>query len=195
MANGVYNDQDLALLINSGVSPNLRDDQELAIIVQQRLVPALISLDVDQELVIVVAGRNSEVKGYFRKDYWLFQANGPVISNAEVWVCNQPLIPSGGYTVTTQRGVTTTTGSVPSPLATLFADPNGLSLLAQPLVPDAYGHVSFYVQGHAKGTNTTPTDFYTVVSYTTVGSRSNQLQAQLFQTLPDQYVGYSLLNG
>jgi hypothetical protein len=195
------NDQELLLLLNSGVQPNLDNDQELIVIVEQRLVPAIIRNDVDQELVIIVQQRvippppTPETLGIFRVDHWLFQANGPVITQAEVWVCSQPAAVSGGYQVTTQQGVTVVTGDVPSPLVQLYGDPNGLSHLSQPLIPDAFGHISFYIVGHGSGNIISAGDFYTLSSYTTVGSRANQLRATLFQTLPDQYAGRSTLLG
>ena len=163
MSNNVYNDQELLLLLNSGAAPNIDDNQELMIVVEQRLIPAIIKLDVDQELFILVHQNINPVPGVtgvFRVDHWLFKANGPVLANAELWVCQQPAAISAGYSVTTQQGVQTVTGQVPSNLAQLYSDPAGLSFKSQPLVPDAFGHIYFYVKGRVSGA-VSPSNFLT----------------------------------
>jgi hypothetical protein len=53
MSNLVYNDQDLLVLVDSGV-PHAAVDQDLAVLVTQRLVPALIHLGIDQDLMVLI---------------------------------------------------------------------------------------------------------------------------------------------
>jgi hypothetical protein len=91
---------------------------------------------------------------FFRRDDWVTDALGNAISGAGVYVCSQPA----------------NTGIIPpSPLVQLYADPNGMTPITQPVQTDGFGHAAYYV---AAGT-------YTVVYY------SPQIQEVV---LPDQLV-------
>ena len=77
---------------------------------------------------------------YYRRDEWVTDAMGNAQSGASVYVCSQPA----------------NTGSIPpSPLVTVYSDPNGAFPITQPVITDGYGHAFYYV---ATGT-------YTVVYY------------------------------
>lgn len=67
---------------------------------------------------------------YYRRDEWVTDAQGNAISGAGVYVCSQPA---------------TTNTIPPSPLVQLYADPNGVTPLAQPVQTDGYGHAFYYV--------------------------------------------------
>lgn len=66
---------------------------------------------------------------YFRTDGWVKSALGVASSVAQVYVCTQPA---------------STTTVPPSPLASIFSDPNGFVPISQPLKTDAFGHYNFY---------------------------------------------------
>lgn len=97
----------------------------------------------------------------FRSDGWVKTAQGPAVPGAQIFVCTQPA--SAPSPLTLQL-------PAPSPLASIFADPNGLVPITQPIITDGFGHYDFYV---AAGT-------YTVLVY---------LSGVLQQTYPDQSIG------
>jgi hypothetical protein len=77
---------------------------------------------------------------YYRSDHWVQDALGNAIAGASVAFCTQPA---------------DTSTFPPSPLATLYADPNGVTQISNPLTTDAYGHAFAYMDQ----------DLYTVVTY------------------------------
>lgn len=103
----------------------------------------------------------------FRSDGWVKSAIGPAVPGAQIFVCTQPAnvvppvaVPNGPIT-----------GSfVPSPLASIFADPFGLVPIAQPIITDGFGHYDFYAAPNL---------------YTIVVSNAGTIQ----QVYPDQSVG------
>lgn len=101
------------------------------------------------------------MSSYFRGDQFVKTALGPAVPGALVFVCTQPAVVPPALSSITPN---------PTPLATLFADPGGLTPLAQPIVTDGFGHAFYYA---AAG-------LYTVVVYW-----SSILQL----TLPDQLIG------
>lgn len=78
----------------------------------------------------------------FRSDGWVKSAVGPAVPGALVYVCLQPanVVPP----VPVKNGPVVG-AFVPSPLAPIFADPNGLVPIAQPILTDGFGHYDFYV--------------------------------------------------
>lgn len=77
---------------------------------------------------------------YYRYDSWCTDALGNAIAGASVAFCSQPA---------------NTSTQPPSPLIQLYADPNGVTPIANPLTTDGYGHAFAYM---AEGV-------YTVVTY------------------------------
>jgi hypothetical protein len=77
---------------------------------------------------------------YYRLDRWVQNALGNAIAGASVAICTQPA---------------NTSTQPPSPLATLYADPNGVTQISNPLTTDGYGHAYAYMEQ----------DLYTVVIY------------------------------
>lgn len=77
----------------------------------------------------------------FRVDRWYRDVLGHALANCLVFV--------------TQGNIS----------ATLYADPNGLHTLQQPLVTDGQGYAAFYAQGHAAGAPIAASDFYTITVY------------------------------
>jgi hypothetical protein len=73
---------------------------------------------------------------FWRIDEYVKAANGYAMANGQVFFCTQPA---------------NTMAFPPSPLATLYADPFGLTPISQPLIADGFGHVDAYV---AAGTYT-----------------------------------------
>lgn len=67
---------------------------------------------------------------YFRYDGWVKSAVGPAVPGAQIYVCDQPA---------------NTVSPPPTPLATIFSDPNGLVPIVQPIITDGFGHYDFYV--------------------------------------------------
>lgn len=122
MANGLYNDQDLLVLVDSG-TPNLAVDQDLAVLVTQRLVPALIHLDVNQDLMILVQrlSYSVNVNGHWE------DAGGNPIANGTLYIRlnTDALIPNTNSQLDTRwRGTTLdANGNIPAGLR-LF--PNSL---------------------------------------------------------------------
>lgn len=98
---------------------------------------------------------------YFRKDGWVKSAVGPAVPGAQVFVCEQP----ANVPLSLTSSVPT-----PTPLASLFSDPNGLVPITQPIITDGFGHYNYY----------TLPGVYTEVIY---------LSSVLQQTYPDQSVG------
>lgn len=94
---------------------------------------------------------------YFRADGWVKATNGPAIPGAQIYVATQPA---------------NTTFAPPSPLASIFSDPNGLVPITQPILTDGFGHYDFYI---LPGT-------YTVVV---------ALNGIVQQVYPDQSIGVS----
>lgn len=74
---------------------------------------------------------------FFRRDDWVQDAMGNAISGANVYVTSQP---------TNTGHVDEDTGLYipPSPLVQLYADPHGMTPLAQPVQTDGYGHAFYY---------------------------------------------------
>jgi hypothetical protein len=68
---------------------------------------------------------------YYRRDDWVTDALGNAIAGASVYVCSQPA---------------TTSTIPPSPLVQLYADPNGVTPLTQPVLTDGYGHAFYYTE-------------------------------------------------
>lgn len=66
---------------------------------------------------------------YVRRDDWLQDSMGNVITGVDVYVCTQP---SNTHT------------TPPTPLATIYSDPLGANPVTQPLCSDGAGHVEFY---------------------------------------------------
>jgi hypothetical protein len=96
----------------------------------------------------------------YRQDGWVKSVLGQAVAGALIYVCTQP----ANISVT------------PSPLASIFSDPNGLVPLAQPIAADGFGHYDYYA---APGT------------YTVVIVNFGQVQ----QVYPDQSIfGFSTSN-
>lgn len=71
-----------------------------------------------------------------RNDGWVKSATGPAVPGAQIYICTQPA----------------NVGSAPpTPLATIYSDPNGLVPITQPILTDGFGHYDFYI---APGTYT-----------------------------------------
>jgi len=103
----------------------------------------------------------------FRMDGWVKSAVGPATPGASIYVCNQP--------ANTVAPIQVPNGPplppfVPSPLASIFSDVNGLVPITQPIITDGFGHYNFYASA----------GFYTVVVM--LGGRVQQAYA-------DQNVG------
>ena len=64
-----------------------------------------------------------------RYDTWVRSVPGQAAAGAQVYICTQPA---------------TTSSVPPTPLASLFADPLGVTPLTQPLVCDGFGHAYCY---------------------------------------------------
>ena len=67
---------------------------------------------------------------YTREDFNFQNAMGVAISGGQIYICTQPA---------------NTVSLPPSPLATVYADPNGVSQLTQPLVTDGFGETFCYL--------------------------------------------------
>jgi hypothetical protein len=65
---------------------------------------------------------------YIRRDDWLQDSMGNVITGVNVYVCGQPA---------------STNVTPPTPLATIYSDPLGANPVTQPLCSDVAGHVEF----------------------------------------------------
>lgn len=113
-------------------------------------------------LTIVSSSVPPPPASYFRYDAWMSNPVGPVITGAQVFVCNQPM----------QAAPLTLALGIPSPLATTYSDPDGNLVLTQPAITDGFGHTDFYV---AAG-------IYTVLLY---------WNGALHLILPDQVIGAS----
>src|ERR1700693_6001495 len=94
---------------------------------------------------------------YFRSDGWVKAVTGQAVPGAQVYVATQP------------ANIAT---APPSPLATIYSDPNGLVPITQPILTDGFGHYDFYV---LPGT-------YTVMI---------ALNGVVQQVYPDQSIGVS----
>jgi hypothetical protein len=94
---------------------------------------------------------------YFRSDGWVKAVTGQAVPGAQIYVCTQPA---------------NVAFSPPTPLASIFSDPNGLVPITQPILTDGFGHYDFYV---LPGT------------YTVVVALGNVIQ----QVYPDQSIGVS----
>lgn len=66
---------------------------------------------------------------YFRYDSWTKTTLGPAIPGAQIYVCLEPA---------------NVNSAPPSPLASVFSDPNGLVPITQPILTDGFGHADFY---------------------------------------------------
>ena len=98
---------------------------------------------------------------FFRNDGWVKATNGPAVPGAQIFVCSQPAnVPTGLSAVSPN----------PTPLATIYSDPDGLVPITQPIITDGFGHYDFYV---LPGT-------YDVSVY---------LSGKLQQEYPDQSIG------
>jgi hypothetical protein len=104
---------------------------------------------------------------YFRYDSWVKSVLGQAVAGAQIWVCTQP---ANVTPPVTPPRTTPVPWAGPNPQAPIFSDPNGVSLVTQPLLSDGFGHYNFYA---APG-------IYTVVVY-------NQGKLQNFY--PDQSLG------
>lgn len=103
---------------------------------------------------------------YFRNDGFVKSTLGPAVPGAQIFVCDQPAnIPAGLSAVAPN----------PTPLATIYSDPDGLVPITQPILTDGFGHYDFYV---LPGT-------YDVSVY---------LGGKLQQEYPDQSIGVSSLS-
>jgi hypothetical protein len=101
------------------------------------------------------------VPTYFRSDGWVKAATGQAVPGSQVFLCTQPAnVPTGLSAAT----------PTPTPLVTIYSDPNGLVPITQPILTDGFGHYDFYVLA---GT-------YTLVVY---------LSSVLQQQYPDQSYG------
>jgi hypothetical protein len=67
---------------------------------------------------------------YYRSDQWVTDALGNAISGANVYFCSQPA---------------NTSSVPPSPLIQLYADPNGVTSITNPVQTDGYGHAYAYM--------------------------------------------------
>jgi len=66
---------------------------------------------------------------YYRRDDYLQDAQGNVITGVSVYVCSQPA---------------NTSQTPPTPLVQLYADPAGATPITQPVVTDGNGHAEYY---------------------------------------------------
>ena len=66
----------------------------------------------------------------FRSDGWVKSVVGPAIPGAQVYVATQPA---------------NVAFAPPSPLASIYSDPNGLVPITQPVITDGFGHYDFYI--------------------------------------------------
>ena len=98
---------------------------------------------------------------YFRNDGWVKSAQGPAVPGAQIFVCTQPASAPPALSALVPT---------PSPLASVFADVNGLVPITQPIITDGFGHYNFYALPG---------------SYTLLVYNSGRLQ----QTYPDQSLG------
>lgn len=97
----------------------------------------------------------------FRTDEWVKSTLGPAISGAHLYFCTQPAaVPSSEAT------------GGPTPQASTYQDPNGVTALPQPISTDGFGHANAYI---APGT-------YTLCVYN---------NGSLMATYPDQSIGVS----
>jgi len=119
-----------------------------------------LTADADFDLTIVDNSPPEPNNQYFRRDEWVRDPLGRAVAGAQIFVCGQPNTVEPG----------TLQSSTPTPLVTTYADANGKTLLAQPVLTDNFGHASFYV---SSGT-------YTLAIYW-----SGVLQI----VLPDQLIG------
>jgi hypothetical protein len=73
---------------------------------------------------------------YFRSDGFVKSAIGPAVPGAQVFLCQQPAnLPTS----------LTATVPTPTPLQSIYSDPNGLVPITQPILTDGFGHYDFYV--------------------------------------------------
>lgn len=68
----------------------------------------------------------------FRTDGWVKSATGPAVPGAQIYLCTQPA---------------NTDAAPPTPLATIYSDPQGLVPITQPILTDGFGHYDFYTRG------------------------------------------------
>lgn len=66
---------------------------------------------------------------FYRADGWVKSTLGAAVSGAKIYICTQP------------ANITTS----PTPLASIFSDPNGLIPITQPIISDGFGHYNYYV--------------------------------------------------
>lgn len=67
---------------------------------------------------------------YFRSDGWVKATTGAAIPGAQIYVATQPA---------------NVAFAPPTPLATIYSDPDGLVPITQPILTDGFGHYDFYV--------------------------------------------------
>lgn len=76
------------------------------------------------------------VPTYFRSDGFVKSSLGPAVPGSQVFVLTQPAnVPTG----------LTAAVPTPTPLATIYSDPNGLVPIQQPILTDGFGHYDFYI--------------------------------------------------
>ena len=92
---------------------------------------------------------------FFRSDGWVKATTGAAVPGAQIYVATQPA---------------NVAFAPPSPLATIYSDPDGLVPITQPILTDGFGHYDFYVLP----------DTYTVVV---------ALGGTIQQIYPDQSIG------
>lgn len=98
------------------------------------------------------------VPTFFRSDGWVKAATGAAIPGAQVYLAQQPA---------------NVAFAPPSPLQSIFSDPNGLVPITQPIITDGFGHYDFYV---------TPGTYTLVVA----------LNSVIQQVYSDQSIGLSV---
>lgn len=104
---------------------------------------------------------------FFRSDQFVKSTLGPAVPGAQIFVCDQPAnVPTG----------LTAAAPTPTPLSTIYSDPDGLVPITQPIITDGFGHADFYV---APGT-------YDVSVY---------LSSTLQKEYPDQSIGLGSQTG
>lgn len=104
---------------------------------------------------------------FFRSDQFVKSTLGPAVPGAQIFVCDQPAnVPTG----------LTAAAPTPTPLSTIYSDPDGLVPITQPIITDGFGHADFYV---APGT-------YDVSVY---------LSGTLQKEYPDQSIGLGSQTG
>ena len=123
MADGLYNDQDLTLLVNAGVSPNVANDQDLVVIVQQRLVPALINLDCVQDLLLLIVQNHYKVSV---TGTWQDGGGNPIANGLLTVQLNFPAVSVDNKQIDTRLSSVTLDGSGSIPAGALFLYPNAL---------------------------------------------------------------------